>query len=265
MGAHPETEVGAKVKASGELAGRVAVVTGAAQGMGRAVAERFAAEGAALVLVDVQEAGLAALATGLRAQGAVVMERVCDVADADRVAATVAATMAEYGRLDVLVNAAGIMHPTRFAELTVAQWDRMMAVNLRGTFLMLHAAYPHMLAQGDGRVVNFASTAGLTVSTLGGAHYTASKHGVVGLTRAVAAEGGPHGIRVNAVCPGLIDTEMVCDTIDSATVARFAESFPARRLGTPEEVAELVLFLVSDRSAYISGAALNISGGDLLA
>ncbi len=247
-----------------ELVGRVTVVTGAAQGMGRAVAVRFAAEGATLLLVDVREARLAELVVELRAQGAVVMERACDVADDAQVAATVAATIAEHGRLDVLVNAAGIMHPTRFAELTVEQWDRVIAVNLRGTFLMLHAAYPHMRAQGDGRVVNFASTAGLTVSTLGGAHYTAAKHGVVGLTRAVAAEGGPHGIRVNAVCPGLIDTEMVRDTIDPVTIARFADSFPIRRLGTPEEVAELVLFLVSDRSAYITGAALNISGGDLL-
>jgi NAD(P)-dependent dehydrogenase (short-subunit alcohol dehydrogenase family) len=139
-----------------------------------------------------------------------------------------------------------------------------MAVNLRGTFLMMREVFPHMKAGGGGSIVNFSSTAGLTVSTLGGAHYTASKHGVIGLTKAVAKEGGSHHVRVNAVCPGLIDTEMVRDTIDQEKVKEYESSFPIQRLGTPEEVAGLVLFLASDQSAYLTGASFNISGGDLM-
>ena len=139
-----------------------------------------------------------------------------------------------------------------------------MQVNLRGTFLLMHEAYPQMKRQGKGSIINFSSTAGLTVSTLGGAHYTASKHAVMGLTKAVAKEGGPFGVRVNAVCPGLIDTEMVRATIDAERIAAYEAAFPIHRLGTPAEVADLVLFLASDRSAYITGAGINISGGDLL-
>jgi NAD(P)-dependent dehydrogenase (short-subunit alcohol dehydrogenase family) len=139
-----------------------------------------------------------------------------------------------------------------------------MNVNVRGTFLLMREVYPHMKKRRDGRIVNFSSTAGLTASTLGGAHYTASKHAVMGLTKAVAKEGGPFGVRVNAVCPGLIDTEMVRGTIDKKIVKQYERSFPISRLGTPEEVAELVLFLASDKSAYVTGVGVNISGGDLL-
>lgn len=139
-----------------------------------------------------------------------------------------------------------------------------MNINLRGTFLLMHAVYPHMKARGRGSMVNFSSTAGLTVSTLGGAHYTASKHGVIGLTKALAKEGGPFGVRANAVCPGLIDTEMVRATLSPDRIQGYEATFPISRLGTPGEVAELVLFLASDRSAYVTGATLNISGGDFL-
>ena len=182
----------------------------------------------------------------------------------EQVTTVIDSVLMELGRIDVLINAAGILHPTRFDEMTVAEWDRVISINLRGTFLLMHAVYPHMKARGRGSIVNFSSTAGLTVSTLGGAHYTASKHGVMGLTKALAKEGGPFGVRVNAVCPGLIDTEMVRATISPDRIRRYEAAFPISRLGTPDEVAELVLFLASDRSAYITGVALNISGGDLL-
>ncbi len=249
---------------SGELAGRIALITGAAQGMGKAVAERLAAEGAVVVLTDLRAAALAAIETSLRERGATARSTALDIADPSQVEALVARVIADLGRIDIVVNAAGILHPTRFDAMDVAEWDRVLGVNLRGTFLVMHAVYPHMKAQGRGSIVNFSSTAGLTVSTLGGAHYTASKHAVMGLTKAVAAEGGPFGVRVNAVCPGLIDTEMVRATIPPADIRRYEAAFPIHRLGTPEEVAELVLFLCSDRSAYITGTAMNISGGDLL-
>ena len=251
-------------RASGQLDGKVAVVTGAAQGMGRAVAERFAAEGASLVVVDVRADSLQALAASLSDRCVKATARVADISNPEQVTTLIDETVADLGRIDVVVNAAGILHPTRFEEMTVAEWDRVIGVNLRGTFLVMRAVYPHMKACGRGSIVNFSSTAGLTVSTLGGAHYTASKHGVMGLTKALAKEGGPFGVRVNAVCPGLIDTEMVRATITPDQVRRYEAGFPIGRLGTPDEVAELVLFLASERSAYITGAALNISGGDLL-
>lgn len=248
----------------GELEGRVALVTGAGQGMGKAVAERFAAEGASVVLADLKEDRVVELASRLRGTGRRAESRVLDVSDAAAVHALVGEVIAAHGRLDILVNAAGIIHPTRFDQLSVREWDTVMQVNLRGTFLLMHEAYPQMKRQGKGSIVNFSSTAGLTVSTLGGAHYTASKHAVMGLTKAVAKEGGPFGVRVNAVCPGLIDTEMVRATIDAERIAAYGAAFPIHRLGTPAEVADLVLFLASDRSAYITGVGINISGGDLL-
>jgi 3-oxoacyl-[acyl-carrier protein] reductase len=240
------------------------VITGAAQGMGRAVAERFGVEGARLVVADVRADAVQTLAASLCERGVDASARVLDVSDADQVTTLIGDVLTELGSIDVLVNAAGILHPTRFDEITIAEWDRVMGINLRGTFLLMHAVYPHMKARGRGSIVNFSSTAGLTVSTLGGAHYTASKHGVMGLTKALAKEGGPFGVRVNAVCPGLIDTEMVRATITPDRIRSYEAGFPITRLGMPDEVAELVLFLASERSAYISGVALNISGGDLL-
>ncbi len=247
-----------------DLRNRVAIITGAAQGMGRAVAERFAEEGASLSLADIQQEKLQEVTGRFRERGINARDYHCDVSDETQVQQLVLAVLNDYGRIDILVNCAGILYPTRFHDMTIDEWDRVLAINLRGTFLLMRAVYPHMKAQGDGRIINFASTAGLSVSTLGGAHYTASKHAVVGLTKAVAKEGGQFGIRVNAVCPGLIDTEMVRGTIDVQTIRKYEQSFPIARLGNPKEVAELVLFLASDRSAYITGVSLNISGGDLL-
>jgi len=248
----------------GELEGHVTVITGAAQGMGRAVAERFAAEGATLVMLDVQADAVQSAASSLRERGAEASARELDISSAEQVTTVISDVIAKLGRIDVLINAAGILHPTRFDEMSIAEWDRVIGINLRGTFLLMHAVYPHMKARGRGSIVNFSSTAGLTVSTLGGAHYTASKHGVMGLTKALAREGGSFGVRVNAVCPGLIDTEMVRATIAPDRIRRYEAGFPMGRLGTPDEVAEVVLFLASERSAYITGVSLNISGGDLL-
>ncbi|MHA2370123.1 MAG: SDR family NAD(P)-dependent oxidoreductase [Candidatus Hodarchaeales archaeon] len=248
-----------------DLRNRVVIITGAAQGMGRAVAERFAEEGASLSLADIQQEKLQEVTGRFRERGINARDYLCDVSDETQVQSLVSAVLNDYGRqIDILVNCAGILYPTRFHEMVIDEWDRVLAINLRGTFLLMRAVYPHMKAQGDGRIINFASTAGLTVSTLGGAHYTASKHAVVGLTKAVAKEGGQFGVRVNAVCPGLIDTEMVRETIDDQALQQYEQSFPIARLGTPDEIADLVLFLASDRSAYITGASLNISGGDLL-
>ena len=239
--------------------GRVALVTGASQGMGAACARRLAAGGALVVVFDRQVESLKNVAAeigGLSCPG--------DVTSSTDVEEAVATTINQYGRLDILVNAAGIMLPTRFFDLQEDEWDQVVAVSLKGSFLTSKAVAGPMRQGGFGRIIHFSSTAGRTVSTLGGCHYTAAKHGVLGLTRALAKELSPHGITVNAVCPGLIDTEMVRSTVEPQRIAAFETSFPVSRLGTPEEVAEAVAFLSSEHASYITGAPLDINGGGFM-
>lgn len=247
--------------AAESLGGRVALVTGAARGMGRATARRLHALGAAVVMADLDGAGAGAAADEL---GAGALGITLDVTDRGAVTAAVAEVLERLGRLDILVNAAGVLRSTPFEDISPAEWEQTLAVNLTGVFHCMQAAAPVMRRKGWGRIVNFSSTAGKTVSTLGGAHYTASKAAVLGLTRAAAKELAPHSITVNAVCPGLIDTEMVHERASPERISAYARSFPIPRLGRPDEVADLVCFLVSDRAGYITGASLDINGGDLM-
>jgi 3-oxoacyl-[acyl-carrier protein] reductase len=247
-----------------DLSGRVAIVTGAGQGMGRAVAVALAARGAAVVVNDLNAASAEAVAAELRATGTAAVAIRADVVDAAAVRGMVEQAVARFGGVQILINNAGVLRPTRVAEIAEAEWDWVIGVNLKGTFLCSQAVLPAMKAAGWGRIVNFSSTAGKNVSTVGGAHYTAAKAGILGFTRHLAKEVAADGITVNAVCPGLIDTEMVRATIDEARTAAYARSFPIARLGRPEEVAELVAFLASERAAYITGASLDINGGDLM-
>jgi len=233
---------------------RAALVTGAAQGMGAACARRLARDGTRIVALDLEPVAI---------EGALAVQG--DVTKASDVECAVRLALERFGRLDVLVNAAGVLTGTGLFEMDEDEWDRVVAVNLKGSFLTSRAAARPMREAGFGRIVHFSSTAGKTVSTIGGCHYTAAKHGVLGLTRALAKELAAFGITVNAVCPGLIDTEMVRSTISEEAIRQYEASFPVPRLGTPEEVAELVAFLASDRAAYITGAALDINGGDFLA
>jgi NAD(P)-dependent dehydrogenase (short-subunit alcohol dehydrogenase family) len=176
----------------------------------------------------------------------------------------VAAAVAEFGKLSILVNNAGVLRPTRVLDITEEEWDFVMDVSVKGAFLVTRAALPHMIKNGWGKIVNFSSSAGKSVSTLGGAHYTASKAAVLGLSRAVAKEMAPFHITSNAICPGLIDTEMVRQNCTSEMLKRYEDSFPIKRLGTPLEVADLVLFLCCRESDYITGASIDINGGDLM-
>lgn len=247
---------------SRELEGRVAVVTGGASGMGLAVVHALACRGATVAVFDLAAPDPCELAATLSMGEDRVSSVAVDVTDAGQVDRAFASLPG--GRLDILVNAAGIAPPTAFEDITEAEWNRVLAVSVHGTFLCCQRALPAMRDGRWGCIVNFSSTAGKTISTAGGAHYTTAKHGVLGLTRHLAKAYGPDGVTVNAVCPGLIDTPMARGLLPEAALERATRSFPVPRVGQPWEVAELVAFLASDRAAYITGAAVDINGGDLI-
>ncbi|WP_439680952.1 SDR family NAD(P)-dependent oxidoreductase [Embleya sp. MST-111070] len=247
-----------------ELAGRVAVVTGGASGMGLATAHALARRAATVAVFDLVAPGREGWAATPAAPVARVRSVGVGVTDGEQVRAAFAALSAEFSRLDILVNAAGTAPPTAFEDIAEAEWNRVLAVNVHGTFLCCQSALPAMRDARWGRIVNFSSTAGKTISTAGGAHYTTAKHGVLGLTRHLAKAYGPAGVTVNAVCPGLIDTPMARGLLPEESLADIVGSFPVPRIGQPWEVAELVAFLASDRAAYITGAAIDINGGDLI-
>lgn len=241
-----------------ELNGRVAIVTGAAQGMGNSIALALANKGANVVIADLNGEKAEQVATEINGLGLKV-----DVTKEDEVENMVSVALEKYGTIDILVNNAGILRPTRINDITKKEWDLVLDVNLNSTFLCTKAVLGVMKKNKFGRIINMSSSAGRSVSTLGGAHYTAAKAAILGFTRAVAKEMAPFGITANSVCPGLIDTEMVRSDCSVEQIKNYENSFPINRLGTPEEVAALVLFLISD-AAYITGAAIDINGGDLM-
>jgi NAD(P)-dependent dehydrogenase (short-subunit alcohol dehydrogenase family) len=173
-------------------------------------------------------------------------------------------TLDRFGRVDILVNNAAFARSTRFHALTAEEWRQALDVNLTAPFLLTKAVFPTMKAQNYGRIINISSTAGRTVSTLGGAHYTASKAGLLGLTRASAKELGPFGITVNAICPGLIDTELTHENASPELLNTIVAGFPVQRLGKSAEVADLICFLASEAAGYMTGTSTDISGGDLM-
>ena len=246
------------------LKDKTAIVTGGGQGMGLAVVLKLASIGANLVVNDVDSSRADAAAQEVTAAGGNAIAAPADITSRTEVDQMVGRAIDAFGGVHILINNAGILYPTSVAEMAEEEWDRVIEVNLKGTFLCAQAVLPPMKKAGWGRIVNFSSSAGKSVSTLGGAHYTASKAGVLGFTRHLAKEVAADGITVNAVCPGLIDTEMVRTTITDERTDAYANSFPIPRLGNPEEVADLVAFLASDQAAYITGASLDINGGDLM-
>jgi NAD(P)-dependent dehydrogenase (short-subunit alcohol dehydrogenase family) len=246
---------------------KVALVTGAASGMGLATARAFAEAGAAVVLADFKEDVVKAEAQKLVATGHKAMAVRCDVSDDAQVAAMVDRTVAEFGRLDVAFNNAGVMaHIAPTAASTREEWDRVIGVNLRGVWSCMKYELRRMERQGSGAIVNNASVGALTGNP-GIGSYIASKHGVVGLTRTAALEYIKHGIRVNAVNPGLIDTQIARDVVsgDEQAYAEIAKNVPIGRAGRPEEIASVVLWLCSPGASYVVGHDLTVDGGMTIA
>jgi len=243
------------------IAGRVVVVTGAASGMGRAVAQLFGAQGARVGALDRDGEGVAKVADAISVAGGIAYARPCDVTHADDIGAAVDDVVRRLGPVGILVNNAGVSLPAPIdsAEFDVA-WDLTFAVNLTGYVRMIRACLPYLLAAGAGRVVNIASTEGLGATPYISA-YTASKHGVVGLTKSLATELGARGITVNCICPGPIRTGMTAPIPDEAKQRFARRRVPLRRYGEPEEVAQMVLNLALPASSFVNGAVIPVDGG----
>jgi 3-oxoacyl-[acyl-carrier protein] reductase len=244
--------------------GKRVIVTGGASGIGKATVARFAADGAVIVLTDIDGAAAAAAAAEVaRTTGATIYPFAADVSvKADDLAA-VQFALEEMGGVDVLVNNAGIYYEDAIEDLTEARWDAIMNVDLKGTFLMAQAVVPHFKAKRSGVIVNMASTNGL-VGECNYSHYNAAKGGVVLLTKTLALELGPFNIRVNCVCPGYIATANAVGMDNPKFIQDYIErKIPLRRLGKPEEVASVIAFLASDDASFVHGDAILIDGGQL--
>jgi 3-oxoacyl-[acyl-carrier protein] reductase len=241
------------------LTDKVAIITGSAQGIGLATALRFAAEGARVVVSDIGQQRVDQAVAAIVAQGGQAIGAVVDVTDRLAIDAMVAQTKATWGRIDVLINNAGITKDARLAKMSSAQFDSVIAVNLKGVFECTQAVAETMTAQGSGSIVNASSVVGL-YGNFGQTNYAATKAGVIGFTKTWARELGPKGVRVNAVCPGFVLTPIL-DTVPDAVKQKMIEKVPLGRLGRPEEIAAVYAFLASDDSSYMNGAVLEVSGG----
>lgn len=245
------------------LHNKVAVVTGAGKGIGRAIALALAGEGARVVVSDINVENCKRVVSEIEGRNGSGLALQCDVSSKSAVDAMVKKAVAKFGRLDILVNNAGIINSKPFMELTEDDWDKTLGVNLKGQFLCAQAASREMLRNRWGRIINIASIShgGCGIAFPEIAHYTASKGGVVALTEALALELTSQGINCNAICPGAIDTDMIKQTKESGQLEQVIKRIPKGRVGQPEEIAWLTVFLASDESEYMSGSSIVIDGG----
>ena len=244
------------------LEGKVALITGGARGIGKAIALRLAAEGAALALVDVRLEAAQETAAEFAAQGINARAYAANVAKFEEAEATVAAVVADFGRLDILVNNAGITKDNLILRMTEQEWDAVLTVNLKGAFNFTKAAVRPMMKQRAGKIVNIASVVG-RMGNVGQANYSASKAGVIALAKTTAKEFAARNIQANAVAPGFIQTDMTAQ-LPQAVRDAFLTVIPAKRPGTPEDVADVVCFLASPDSDYVTGQVINVDGGMLM-
>jgi len=244
----------------GKLDGKTALITGAGAGIGRDSALAFAREGAAVAIVDVREPRAEQTAGLIRNEGGRAQAFACDVRYLDQVEKTVAAVLEAFGRIDAVFNDAGTTRPGDVVSVTLDDWEMVLDVNLRGTFNVSRAALPHMLARGSGAIINMGSVDGLT-GDRNMAAYNAAKAAVVNLSRSMAVDFGPRGIRTNCICPGVIGSPAILRTFTDETRARMERATPLRRIGRPTDIAAVAVFLASDDSAYVNGAAIVADGG----
>ena len=241
------------------LEGKVSLITGAAQGIGEATALKFAREGAIVVVCDVQQAGIDQVVAQCEAAGAQAVGYVMDVTNREQVESVVAQVKERFGRIDVLINNAGITQDARLQKMTLAQFDRVIDVNLRGVFHCAQTVADVMVAQGSGSIVNASSVVGI-YGNFGQTNYAATKFGVIGFTKTWSRELGAKGVRVNAVAPGFITTPMV-KAMPENVLQSMEAKVPLKRLGEPEEIANVYAFLASDEASYINGAVISVDGG----
>jgi 3-oxoacyl-[acyl-carrier protein] reductase len=241
------------------LKDKVAIITGAAQGIGLATAQKFAREGALVQVCDLRGDAVDGAVEQIRAAGGQAFGHRVDVTQREQVDAVVAAVKAAHGRIDVLVNNAGITKDARLQKMTLQQFDAVIDVNLRGVFHCAQAVVDTMVAQGAGVILNASSVVGI-YGNFGQTNYAASKFGVIGFTKTWSRELGPKGVRVNAVAPGFIETPIL-GTIPEKVLQHMRDQVPLHRLGKPEEIANVYAFLASDEASYVNGAVIEVSGG----
>ena len=255
----PDGAVDGQATTGGGLHGRVAIVTGGTRGIGRAVARALAADGAAVVLTGRDPGRVEAAAQELLAAGREALGLTLDLGQGDAVQRVVAATQERFGRIDLLVNNAGITRDALLVRMKDADWDEVLGVNLRAAFQATRAVARVMMRQRSGRIVNISSASG-AMGTAGQANYAAAKAGLIGLTKSTARELAHWGILVNAVAPGLVETDMTA-ALSAEVRDAYLGQIPLKRMGTPEEVAEVVRFLASDGASYITGQVIHVNGG----
>ena len=252
------------------LTGKVAIVTGGARGIGKSIVEGFAKEGASVVISDILFDVARELAEKLTRNGTRVLAVKTDVSKKSDAHNLAAATMKEFGKIDILVNAAGIIRDTMLVDIEEEEWDQILDINVKGVYLITRAVVPHMIATRQGKIVNISSRSGKDAQA-GLSHYGASKFAIIGITQSLAKELAPNDINVNAVCPGIVRTDMWERILDDRSAhtgvpreeiwTRMIETIPLKRPQVPEDMANMVLFLCSDIARNITGEAINVNGG----